>query len=123
MITIGDRIKKMRLNKEWKQQDMAKKLNISIPAYSNIETNLVDINISRLNEIANIFEVDVIFFIYSGKLDAQTNSVAEINTLKSKIAKYDIEIAELQKKLINLYEEALRIKRAKSNLPNAKIGI
>jgi transcriptional regulator with XRE-family HTH domain len=112
MQTIGDRIKKMRLEKAWKQQDMARKLHISIPAYSNIETNLVDINISRLYEIANIFEVDVIFFIYSGKTDPQLNIVNEINDLKFKIGQYDNDITRLQEKLISLYEQADQIKRS-----------
>lgn len=54
---IGDNIKSIRENeKKMKQDEMAKTLGISTKAYSNIENNITDISLSRLFEIAEIFE-------------------------------------------------------------------
>ena len=55
MSSLGKKIKALRQQKDWLQGDVAKKLNISIPAYSKIESDITDINISRLKQIAEIF--------------------------------------------------------------------
>jgi len=54
---VGDNIKSIRENeKKLKQDEMGKALGISTKAYSNIENNITDITLSRLYEIAEIFE-------------------------------------------------------------------
>jgi transcriptional regulator with XRE-family HTH domain len=111
MKTIGDRIKKIRLEKAWNQQDMAKKLHISTPAYSDIETNSAEIGISRLYEIASIFEVDIVFLVYSGNLGFHLDNMKELQELRLRIGQYDTDISGLQKKLISLYEKAGQNKR------------
>lgn len=54
---IGDNIKEIReTEKNFKRSFVAEKLSISTRAYSNIENNVADITINRLQEIADIFE-------------------------------------------------------------------
>ncbi len=58
--TIGKNIRTFRHQHGWSQEDVANRLGISIPAFSKIETGVTDINLSRLEQIANIYEIDVV---------------------------------------------------------------
>src|ERR1700743_2825872 len=58
--TVGKNIRAFRHQHGWSQEDVANRLGISIPAFSKIETGVTDINLSRLEQIANIFEIDVV---------------------------------------------------------------
>lgn len=54
---IGDNIKEIReVEKNYKRSYVAEKLGISTRAYSNIENNVTDITLQRLEEIANILD-------------------------------------------------------------------
>ena len=57
MSKLGGKIRLLRLQKDWSQKDVAKRLDISIPAFSKIETGITDINLSRLNQIAKLFDL------------------------------------------------------------------
>ena len=55
---VGDNIKEIReIEKNYKRSYVAERLGISTRAYSNIENNITDITLLRLEEIANIFDV------------------------------------------------------------------
>jgi transcriptional regulator with XRE-family HTH domain len=55
---IGENIREIReKEKNLKQEDVAKALGITTKAYSNIENNIADITLTRLYELAEIFEV------------------------------------------------------------------
>lgn len=57
ILKVGDNIKEIReFEKNFKRSYVAKRLDISTRAYCNIENNITDINIKRLEEIAIIFE-------------------------------------------------------------------
>lgn len=105
MNTIGKNIRKLRQGNGWSQGDVAQRLNISIPAFSKIETGITDINISRLNQIAELFEVSTISIIAKDDEYIQVDHQGEINVLKDKLAFKEDEIIELQKKVIDLYED------------------
>jgi transcriptional regulator with XRE-family HTH domain len=51
MQDLGRKIKLMRQQNGWSQGDVAKRLDISVPAFSKIETGVTDINLSRLEQI------------------------------------------------------------------------
>jgi transcriptional regulator with XRE-family HTH domain len=54
---VGDNIREIReTEKNFKRSYMADRLNISERAYGNIENNVTDISLTRLEEIASIFE-------------------------------------------------------------------
>lgn len=106
MTSIGERIKKTRLQKAWKPQDVANALGISLTSYFNIEGNITDVNVSKLYEIARIFDVDISVFIYGGTKETRDHQIIEINNLKSRIDQYDREITRLQQKVINFYEQS-----------------
>ncbi|MES2418583.1 MAG: helix-turn-helix transcriptional regulator [Bacteroidota bacterium] len=104
MNTIGKNIRLLRQHNEWSQGEVAKKLGISIPAFSKIETGITDVNISRLDQIAKLFEVSIIDLIIKGS-SSQVDSSPEINMLREKLFLKEEEIISLQKKVISLYEE------------------
>lgn len=55
---IGENIREIReKEKNLKQEDVAKALGITTKAYSNIENNIADITLTRLYELAEIFDV------------------------------------------------------------------
>ena len=105
MSVIGKNIKSLRQKNGWSQGEVAKRLSISIPAFSKIETGITDINISRLDQIARLFEVSTLDIIsVDGESNRNANS-QEIADLKQKLSDSEIEIIKLQKKVIELYEE------------------
>ncbi len=111
MNEIGKNIKQLRQKNEWSQGQVAKRLNISVPAFSKIETGITDINFSRLNQIAQIFNVTVIEIISKNGNDIHSEYFEKVNSFKEKLAVKELEINKLQKKVIDLYEETREKKR------------
>jgi transcriptional regulator with XRE-family HTH domain len=56
---IYNKIKFMRLFKGWSQEEMAEKLEMAVSGYAKIEQGKTDINFSRLQQIANLFEIEL----------------------------------------------------------------
>lgn len=56
---IYEKIRAMREQRAWTQEDVAEKLNISINGYSKIERGETRLNLPRLEQLAEIFEVDM----------------------------------------------------------------
>src|ERR1700761_8782708 len=102
--SVGQNIRTLRHKNGWSQEDVANRLGISIPAFSKIETGVTDINLSRLEQIANIYEVNVVNLL---ALDAEDTEpqVSHLTIAQKKILDREAEIANLQRKVILLYEE------------------
>jgi transcriptional regulator with XRE-family HTH domain len=49
------KIRIMRQQKGWSQEEMAEKLYMSVNGYANIERGETDVKIYRLQQIANVF--------------------------------------------------------------------
>ncbi|GAA4087693.1 hypothetical protein GCM10022392_06030 [Mucilaginibacter panaciglaebae] len=109
--SIGQNIRTLRHQRGWSQEDVATRLGISIPAFSKIETGVTDINLSRLEQIADIYEIDVVQI-----LDLDTEEVeptpSNLSIVQKKLADRELEIANLQRKVILLYEELRSSKMA-----------
>jgi transcriptional regulator with XRE-family HTH domain len=102
--SVGRNIRTLRHQRSWSQEDIANRLGISIPAFSKIETGVTDINLSRLEQIADIYEVNVVNLL---ALDAEETEmpVSNLSIAQKKIMDRETEIANLQRKVILLYEE------------------
>lgn len=111
MKTLGKKIRLLRHQKGWSQEDVAKRLDISIPAFSKIETGITDINLSRLEQIANLFEMSVVQLLTFNDLEQDKQFVNELEVVNKKLTDRETEIIDLQKKVIELFEE-LRHNRA-----------
>ena len=110
MKTLGKKIRLLRHQKSWSQEDVAKRLDISIPAFSKIETGITDINLSRLEQIATLFEMGVVQLLTFNETDQDQKFITELEDVHKRLTDRENEVIELQKKVIELFEE-LRHKR------------
>jgi transcriptional regulator with XRE-family HTH domain len=102
--SIGKSIRILRHQHGWSQEDIANRLGISIPAFSKIETGVTDVNLSRLEQIANIYEVSVVQLLTVDNEQAEV-APSHLNLIQKKLSDRENEIATLQRKVIELYEE------------------
>ncbi len=54
---VGQRLQLLRMEKNLTQEQMSEKLNLSTSAYCKIEYGETDLTLTRLNKIAEIFEI------------------------------------------------------------------
>jgi len=111
MKTLGKKIRLLRHQKGWSQEDVAKRLDISIPAFSKIETGITDINLSRLEQIAILFEMPVVQLLTFNDSEQDQKFVSELESINKKLMDRETEVIGLQKKVIELFEE-LRLNKA-----------
>ncbi len=64
---ICDKIKFMRQAKSLSQEEMAEKLGLSINGYANIERGGTDALMSRIEQIAEVFEMDFMELVSFGE--------------------------------------------------------
>lgn len=103
--SIGSVVKGLRLKHRWNQSDVAKKLALSIPAFSKIETGITDINVSRLEELANVFSVPVSQLVYSSIEPQNTINLSTVEELRLKLSRRTAELLELQTLAVSLLME------------------
>nr|WP_231876110.1 helix-turn-helix transcriptional regulator [Mucilaginibacter sp. L294] len=105
--SAGKNIRTLRHEHGWSQEDVANRLGISIPAFSKIETGVTDINLSRLEQIANIFEVSVVNLLSLEYTEEPSTQDLSLSIIQKKLTDREVEITNLQRKVILLYEELL----------------
>jgi transcriptional regulator with XRE-family HTH domain len=105
MKTLGKKIRLLRHQKGWSQEDVAKRLDISIPAFSKIETGITDINLSRLEQIATLFEMGVVQLLTFNETEQDQKFASELESVNKRLMDRETEVIELQKKVIELFEE------------------
>ena len=105
MNTLGKSIRLLRHQRGWSQEDVAKRLEISIPAFSKIETGITDVNLSRLNQISKLFGLSLVQLLSTSDPEEEKAKADEIGSLVSKLHEREAEVIELQKKVIDLYEK------------------
>ncbi|KHD06013.1 hypothetical protein PN36_21605 [Candidatus Thiomargarita nelsonii] len=57
---VHEKIRSMRQSKGWSQEEMAGKLNLSVNGYANIERGETDVQVSRLEKIAETFGMELL---------------------------------------------------------------
>jgi transcriptional regulator with XRE-family HTH domain len=110
MKTLGKKIRLLRHQKSWSQEDVAKRLEISIPAFSKIETGITDVNLSRLEQISKLFDMSVVQLLTFNDAEGQEKYTSELEELTKKLQDRERELIDLQKKIIELYEELRKAK-------------
>jgi transcriptional regulator with XRE-family HTH domain len=111
MKELSKKIRLLRHQKNWSQEEIAKRLNISIPAYSKIETGITDINVTRLRELAAIFDMSLVQLLTFKDSEEQMKLNNDMEEMATKLHDREVELLNLQKKIIELYEE-LRVVKA-----------
>ena len=107
MKTLGQKFKILRQKRGLNQMAMAELLDISIPAYSKLETGITDPNFSRIHQIAKIHEIDVLQLLNIGE-DEKSEQDGEIERLRLRVLELETSVIRLQSKLIDLYDKEER---------------
>ena len=116
-LNIGDNVKKFRELKGFTREQMADYLNLSVSAYGNIERNKTDLTISRIQQIAEILEVDIaqiLNFDASQVFNIEHNDV--IQGSNSKVENHNYVDEYLQKYILMLETENARLKKIAGEL-------
>ena len=103
--SVGNNIRTLRHQRGWSQEDIANRLGISIPAFSKIETGITDVNLSRLEQIANIYDIDVVQILSMDAEQLVEQQPSNLSIVQKKLLDRETEIVNLQRKVILLYEE------------------
>ncbi|SMC90632.1 helix-turn-helix domain-containing protein [Pedobacter africanus] len=103
MKTLGEKFRILRQKKGVNQKAMADLLEISIPAYSKLETGITDPNFSRINQIAEVHNLSLRQFLDVGE-EGVSEQEQVIAQLKEKISQLENSVIKLQSKLIELYD-------------------
>lgn len=103
MKTLGEKFRILRQKKGVNQKTMADLLEISIPAYSKLETGITDPNFSRINQIAEVHNLTLRQFLDIGE-DGMSEQEQVVTELKEKIRQLENSVIRLQSKLIDLYD-------------------
>lgn len=62
-MSVNEKIRAIRETRNWSQEDMAEKMNMSKNGYAKIERGETKLNLHKLEQIANIFNIDVLELI------------------------------------------------------------
>ncbi|PYF76132.1 helix-turn-helix domain-containing protein [Pedobacter nutrimenti] len=125
-LNVGSNIKEIReVEKNFKRTYVAERLNISERAYSNIENNVSELTVSRLEDIAIIFDCSPLYILNykTAKKEfynyfhnnAGNNGVNIMNqgvqaqpTITDRVVKLQEELLESERKRIALLEALLK---------------
>ncbi|MFQ3576828.1 MAG: helix-turn-helix transcriptional regulator [Cytophagales bacterium] len=116
MVTIGNKIKKMREDRGLSQKEVASVADIDRGQYSRIETNKVEPSLSTLEKIALAFKVDVEEFF---KKEAPVNVDSFDKTLVEKVKIIEELEAEQKSHIYAIIDMAVSNNRLKNTLTNA----
>ena len=76
-IKIGNKIRKLRMAKNYTQEYMAEVLEVSPKTYSNMENDKSTISLETLHKLAQELEVDVLELVSDSKIVIQNNTATE----------------------------------------------
>lgn len=110
---IGDNIREIReVEKNYKRSFVANSLKISTRAYGNIENNITDITLDRLEKIAKIFECSLLYILnYKDHKKKFYNQLHNSTNGRNPIINQRISQNPPSQKIIVLQEELLKCER------------
>lgn len=106
-MTLGEKLKKARINKNFTQEYLAEMLNVSQKTYSNFENDKSKPGFSQVEEMATVLDVSVLDFLSGDVLSFNYDNTHGGNN-------GFIYQNQLPEKLIEQYEE--RIKELKEQV-------
>ena len=81
-MVIGNKLRRLRIEKGYSQEYLADVLAISQKTYSNMENDKSSISIDTLKKIAEEYKIDLIELISEDKVIVQINSSTENNSFR-----------------------------------------
>lgn len=106
-MTLGEKLKKARINKNFTQEYLAEVLNVSQKTYSNFENDKSKPAFAQVEDIAKTLEVSVLDFLSGDSITVNQNdneiaiaqNYATINTSEKLIEQYEERIKELKEQV------------------------
>lgn len=133
-MSVNEKIRKFREAKDWSQEQMAEKLNMSLNGYAKIERGESKIYLDKLEQIAQVFDIDVIELMQSDGKNicfqiesplgsvyqggGETQMLIEIERLKLELSHAREKEGLLNKLLIQKDDEILTLKNTLKMLSN-----
>jgi transcriptional regulator with XRE-family HTH domain len=129
-----EKVKFMRQLKGYSQEDIAEKLGMSVKGYSDIERGKTNLQMNRLEEIAQILGVDTLELLSFGEKNVFCQSIRTIKNdqnnflgdSQAQIEKYqliveqkDKEISLLNTQITQLNEQILQLKEIIALMKNS----
>jgi len=121
MSTIGTKIRKIREIKNYKQEQIAEILGISVTAYGNIERDETNVSHERLEQIAKVLDLSVqdilefdekqVFNFMHNNNSHQNIGTNHFNFPEELKKLYEDKILLLEDKILYLVEEIERLKK------------
>jgi transcriptional regulator with XRE-family HTH domain len=102
-IALGQKIKKIRLKRNFKQAYLAHELSISTRAYSKIETSETKLTVRRLYQIADVLEASILEILLLDEKDIIGLRIAPEKGLSRPIS--NAALQELQTLLQKMLEQ------------------
>jgi transcriptional regulator with XRE-family HTH domain len=109
---VHEKIRFLRESKDWSQEAMADKLNMSVSGYSKIERGGTKVSISKLKRIAEVFGIDIMELMSLGEKNVYFVNVGDSNNGYSVISSSSELTLENQKQklIIELKDKELAMK-------------
>lgn len=125
MIKVHDKIRALREERQWSQEELAAKLGLSANGHAKIERGETRLNLPRLEQIAEIFDTDIVNLIaqedgrysvsinnignnisdnYQNIYDSQIQMAAEIDKLQLTVKHQAEMLAQKERELAALQE-------------------
>lgn len=127
MISIAENIKGVRTDKKLTQKEMAERLGMSVNGYQKIEGGENDINFSRLQQIADVFQMSVVNIIEYPNAVGTGQDSERVKELEGRVKELESKAKELELERENsdLKERVntLIIKGLHGNLEMAKLHL
>jgi len=127
---VYEKIKFMRQLKNRSQEYMAEKLGMSVNGYSNIECGKTDVQISRIEEISRILEMDLLELLSFGEKNVfylnlnGTNNVGQVgqygffNDSKLQLEKMQLIVEQKDKEIEYLKKQISQLEEINRLLSN-----
>lgn len=133
-MSVNEKIRKIREAKDWSQEQMAEKLDMSLNGYAKIERGESKIYLDKLEQIAQVFDIDVVELMQSDGKNicfqiesplgsvyqggGETQILIEIERLKLELSHAREKEGLLNKLLIQKDDEILTLKNTLKMLSN-----
>ena len=102
---IGNSIREIREKKKWSQEYVAELMGMSVNGYGKIERNEVDINVEKLQQLAQVLDAKIEEFFKEGM--SFNNYTGDNNTYFSTIYQQSTKIEKLYEEQIVLLKDKI----------------
>ena len=99
---IGNKLRKLRMEKGYSQEYLAEVLEVSQKTYSNMENSKSSVSIDTLKKIAEEYKIDLIELLSDDRVIVQNNSSRESSTFQGGII-----INHMSEELLNQMKERI----------------